>query len=164
MPACLRARSVGYLIVEKAVSLKRLSWQVRTTMLIVAMMPPAIGIIATIAPQYFRDGLHFPRWEGLASILFTTAFLTIPISYFFGIIPALIGGAIYCVLLTKVPRLRYSLLYRCALAFVIGASVAALSSYCILGAGASFYGPFGGIAALIFATRWPVNEVSAPSN
>jgi hypothetical protein len=142
--------------------LNRFSWQLRTTLLIVAVIPPVTGIIATVAPQQFRDGFHFPRWESLASLLFTTTFLTVPLSYVFGIVPALIGGVIYCTLLTKVARFRYSLPYRCALGFVVGASAAGLSCYFLLGAGAIFYSLICGIAALLFATRWPANEASAP--
>jgi hypothetical protein len=136
-------------------------WQVRTTALIVAMIPPVIGIVATIAPQQYRDGFHFPRWESLSSFVFTTMFLTIPLSYVFISLPALIGGGIYCAVLTRMPRLRDSTVRRCALAFVVGASVGALSSYFILGTGAFFYGPIGGVAALVFATRWPAKEVGA---
>jgi hypothetical protein len=138
--------------------LNRWSWQVRTTALIVAIIPPIKGITTTIAPQSYRDGFHFPRWDSLGSFVFTTTFLTIPLSYFFVAVPALIGGVIYCAVLTGVPRLRDSMVRRCAFAFIVGATVGALSSYFILGGGTFAYGSIGGVEALVFATRWPAKS------
>ena len=142
----------------------RFPWQLRTTLLIAAVIPPITGVVAAVAPQQFRDGFHFPRWDSLASFLITTTFLTVPVSYGFGIVPALIGGAIYCTLLTKVARFRNSVPHRCALAFVVAASIAGLSCYFLLGAGsgAIFYGLICGIVGLAFATRWPATEASVP--
>jgi hypothetical protein len=144
--------------------LNRWSWQLRTTLLIVAMIPPVTGILATIAPQQYRDGFHFPRWESLNSFVFTTMFFTIPMSYVFITVPALIGGVIYCAVLTKVPRLRDSTVQRCTFAFVVGALVGAFSSYFILDTGAFFYAPIGGVVALVFATLWPAKEVGTRSH
>jgi len=141
----------------------RFLWQVRTTIMIAAVIPPITGIVATVAPEAFRDGFHFPRWDSLASFLFTTTFLTIPLSYVFGIFPALIGGSIYCALLTKVAWFRHSMPHRCALAFLVAAAMAGLWCYFLLGvgSGAIFYGLICGIVGLAFAIRWPVTE---PSN
>jgi len=96
-------------------------WQTKTVLLVAAIAPPTAGILM----QVFQ---YWPQWSRgtsepgqFASFIVTGVGLTIPLAYVFGLIPSVIGGAIYSTVLNYVPVLRYRRWLRAATAAAIGA-------------------------------------------
>lgn len=118
------------------------SWQVRTALIITVLAPPIAAIVVSIAtywPSWVRDGS-----VDVIGFLFTLILFSIPVTYIFGAIPALLAGAIYCLVLTYVPQIRDRIFIRSVMAAFVGGAIGGSCCYWIL----KFPPLYGLIAAL----------------
>jgi hypothetical protein len=93
-------------------------WQLRTTLLIAALGPPAASLILFTA--VYLPGVE---WQSDPTCIAPLFLLALAVGYVFGILPAVLTSALYCGALTVAPRLRHVTLLRSALAATIGAVI-----------------------------------------
>jgi hypothetical protein len=141
----------------------RLTWQARTTLLCGAITPLTAGLIVGL-------WIYLPQWEHsaerttLIGIVTTVVGLALPLAFIFGVLPALIGGALYSAALTLVPFAETRIILRALLAAALAGLVGGLWCQIVLGFPAVGYGVVAAISGFLFALRWPRRLQAAPSN
>jgi hypothetical protein len=130
-------------------------WQVRTTVLIALLGPPLATFIFLECGAAFDDyGSLGARLEQMGVVLgiMPIAFIA---SYAYGWIPALLVGAIYCGLLTRVPSLIGRRRYRACLLAFLGAAGAFFWSRFEHGSRPLIIAAIVAPAGALLALRWP---------
>jgi hypothetical protein len=127
--------------------MKLSSWQVRTTLLIATVGPLVASLIvmtATYLPYCaaLKEPIDVPNLV-VAFILFA-----LPVGYAFGVVPALLAGAMYCCALTVMATLRPGMLLRACLGATSGGLVGGVWFHAVVGLDAHGYGS---VAALVVA-------------
>jgi hypothetical protein len=123
------------------------SWQVRTTLLIAALGPPVASLIVmttTFLP--YGTALHEP--VDMPSFVVAFICFALPLGYAFGVVPALLAGAVYCGALTAMATLRPGLLLRACLGAISGGLVGGVWFHAVVGPDSHSYGS---VAALVVA-------------
>jgi hypothetical protein len=127
--------------------MKLLSWQIRTTLLIGVVGPPVASLV-------LMTGNYLPWWEGGAEPIdvpgFVAAFLLfgLPVGFAFGVIPALLAGALYCTALTALSSVPRGMLTRVCLGAIAGELIGEVWFHGVMGLESYGYGP---VAALVTA-------------
>jgi cell shape-determining protein MreD len=101
-------------------------WQTKTILLVAAIAPPTAGILLQVIQYWPQWSLGSSEPNHFASFIFTALGITIPLSYVFGLIPSIAGGAVYCAVLTYLPSFRHKRWLRAATAAAVGALAGAI--------------------------------------
>jgi hypothetical protein len=131
-------------------------WQVRTTLLIGTVGPPVASLILMTTTY-----LHFFKSPGepldLPGFLVALFLFAVPVSYIFGVVPALLAGLMYCSTLTAMATPRPGMLFRACLGAICGGLVAGVWFHAVIGVDLHGYGL---AAALVMAVLSLRREVS----
>jgi hypothetical protein len=141
----------------------RFTWQARTTLLC-GVITPLIAGLALSLWSFLPQLPHSVKLPTVVGALVTLFFIALPMGVFFGVIPGLIGGALYSAALTFVPFVRSQLLVRSIGAAALAGLVGGLWCQIVLGLPAIGYGVVSAISGFVFALRWPRLIEPAPSN
>jgi uncharacterized membrane protein len=134
-----------------------------TALKIGVCVPPIAALIVTMAAYLPGWWSHRDRID-LGSFMFTYAFFSVPAAYVLGILPAFVGSALYCLVLTARPMLM-NFASRSAIGLVTGAAVGSAWCHFVLGLPPGFYGiVVSGVPAFILAMLWPKGPRPSPSN
>jgi hypothetical protein len=135
-------------------------WQIRSTLLISAIAPPATGILLqTLAywPQWFRQTSEPNQ---ILSFVVTGILFTIPLSYVFGLIPSAVAGGAYCGILTYIPSLRVHRWLRTIPAAMFGGVAGATIGY-LFNANPAYYAVLCASVAVVLAAFIPSSDQRA---
>jgi hypothetical protein len=138
------------------------TWQISTTLLLVALAPLLTGSIVMIA-AYAPGWIHRGEPVQIGSVLFTFIGFAIPAAYVLGIVPAFLGAAVYCAILTAFPAVRANIAARSIVGFACGGIVGGFWCYAVLGFGPTLYAIAAGVSAATLALRWPREEPKTPA-
>jgi hypothetical protein len=140
----------------------KLSWQVRTTLLIGIMGPPVASLILLTIK-------YLPLLEGPSQRVDVSGFVglfilfAVPVGYCFGVFPALLAGAIYCGALTAMATLRPSMLLRACLGAISGGLVGGVWFHAMIGPDSRGYGSVAALVLALLSLRWPkADKVTSP--
>jgi hypothetical protein len=92
--------------------------------------------------------------------LFTFIGLTVPAAYVLGIVPAFLGAAAYCAILTALPAVRANIAARSIVGFACGGIVGGFWCYAVLGFGPTLYAIAAAVSAATLALRWPREDLA----
>jgi len=125
----------------------RTGWQVRTTLLIATLGPPVASLIVMTATYLpYGAALHEPI--DIPSFVVAFTCFALPVGYAFGVVPALLAGAVYCAALTAVATLRPGMLLRGCLGAISGGLAGGVWFHAVVGPDSHGYGS---VAALVMA-------------
>jgi uncharacterized membrane protein len=136
--------------------MKLLSWQIRTTLLIGVVGPPVASLLV-------MTGNCFLWWQGGAESIdvpcFVAAFVLfgLPVGYVFGVVPALLAGALYCTALTSLSSVPRGMPARICLGAIAGELIGEAWFHGVMGL--ESYG-YGSVAALVTAVLSAGTDVS----
>jgi hypothetical protein len=135
------------------------SWQIRTTLLIGVVGPPVASLVV-------MTGNYLPWWERGAEPIdvpcFLAAFLLfgLPVGYAFGVVPALLAGALYCAALTALPSVPRGMLARICLGAIAGELIGEVWFHGVMGLESHGYGSVAAlVTAVLSAGRPPLEEI-----
>jgi hypothetical protein len=82
-------------------------------------------------------------------------FLALPVGYAFGIVPALLAGAMYCGALTAMATLRPGMLLRASLGAISGGLVGEVWFHAVVGPDSRGYGSVAALVVALLSLRYP---------
>ena len=135
-------------------------WQIKNTLLVVAIAPPVAGLILQVIgywPQWHRATSEPSQ---VLSFVVTAVFLTVPVSYVFGAIPSAVAALGYCGILTYVPLMRHRRWLRTIPAALTGGAVGAVVGL-ELAVSATYYAIVSAVVAALLAIFIPRPEHDA---
>jgi len=141
----------------------RFTWQARTTLLCGVVTPLIAALLVNLSS-------YVPQWERsvepvtILGVIATLIFLALPVGFLFGVVPGLVGGALYSYALTLVPYARPRVLFRAFAGAALAGLVGGLWCQFVLRLPGVAYGAVAALSGFLFALRWPRVNVIAPSN
>lgn len=143
-----------WVISESDRNVARVTWQVRTTLLFGAVGPAIASLIVmTVAYRPFLATGTGPI--ALPDVLIAYVCFAMPVGYAFGVLPALLTGAMYCCGLTALPRLRPGTLPRAGIAALSGGLISVAWFDAVIGPGSRRYAWVAALTAALLSLRWP---------
>jgi hypothetical protein len=130
------------------------SWQVRTTLLIAALGPLVASLIV-MTITYLPYGAALNEPVDVPSFVVAFIFFALPVGYTFGVVPALLAGAMYCGALTAVAILRPGMLLRACLGAISGGLVGGVWFHTVVGPDSHGYGLVAALVVALLSLRRP---------
>jgi hypothetical protein len=138
----------------KALTMKLSSWQARTTLLIATLGPfVASVILMTTTYLFLCEGLTEP--VSVHSFMVAFIFFALPVGYAFGVVPALLAGAMYCGALTAIATLRPGMLLRSCLGAISGGLIGEVWFHAVVGSDSHVYGSVAALVLALLSLRLP---------
>ena len=139
------------------------SWQLRTTLLIAALGPPVASLIVMTATYLpYGAALHEP--VDVPSFAVAYIFFALPVGYAFGVVPALLAGALYCVALTAMATPRPGMLLRACLGAISGGLVGGVWFHAVVGPDSHGYGSVAALVVTLLSLSQPPARTQASLN
>ena len=136
------------------------SWQIRTTLRTGIVGPPIASFVLLPWVLFSTSATSFHLFD-LASYPGIFLFFAIPVGYVFGVIPALLAGAMYSAALTEMPSLRSHTLLRVCVGVVSGGLCGGLWFHAVIGTEWPAYGLAAALVMGVLALRWPESPTSS---
>jgi hypothetical protein len=146
-------------IVIKLLTMKRPPWQIRMTLWIAVVGPPVASLILMTA-TYFPFLARRAAPVDVSDLVVLFIFFAVPIGYVFGVLPALLAGALYGGVLTAMATRRFGMLPRVCLAAFCGGGVCGVWFHVVAGPNWRDYGAAAALAAALLSLRWPQARTS----
>ena len=129
-------------------------WQARTLLLIGSVGPPVASLIL-LATDYLPSCAG--RTEPVDVPCFVAAFVlfAVPVGYVFGLVPALLAGAMYCGALTAMTTLRTRMLLRACIGAISGELAGGVWFHAVIGPDSHGYGAVAAVVAALISLRSP---------
>jgi hypothetical protein len=138
----------------QALTMKLPSWQVRTTLLIATLGPPVASLIVMTATYLpYCAALNEP--VDVPGFVVAFIFFALPVGYAFGVVPALLAGALYCGALTAMATLRPGMLLRACLGAISGGLVGGVWFHAVVGPNSHGYGSVAALVVVLLSLRQP---------
>src|ERR1700730_17892698 len=131
--------------------MKLSSWQVRT-MLLIATVGPLVASLIVMTATYLPYCAALKEPIDVPNLVVAFILFALPVSYAFGVVPALLAGAMNCCALTVMATLRPGLLLRASRGATSGGLVSGVWFHAVVGLDARGYGS---VAALVVALLSP---------
>jgi hypothetical protein len=127
-----------------------LPWQLRMTLCVGVVGPPVASLILYLP-------LLVARAAPIDVIGFIALFVVfaVPVGYVFGVVPALLAGAMYSGVLSTVATRRPGMLLRACLAAICGGLVGGVWFYFVAGPQWRGYAAVAGLVEALLSLRWP---------
>jgi hypothetical protein len=132
--------------------MKLSSWQVRTTLLIATLGPPVASLIVMTA-TYLPYCAALKEPIDVSSFVVAFILFALPVGYAFGVVPALLAGAMYCGALTAMATLRPSMLLRACLGAASGGLVGGIWFHAVVGPASRGYGSVAALVVVLLLSR-----------
>jgi hypothetical protein len=134
--------------------IKPLAWQIRMT-LRVGAVGPAVATLILMTATYLPLLAARTGPIDAPGLIVVFIFFAVPIGYVFGVVPALLAGAMYSGVLTAMETRRTGMLPRASLAALCGGSVCGIWFHAVAGPGWRGYAAVGALVAALLSLRWP---------
>jgi hypothetical protein len=134
--------------------MKLSSWQVRTTLLIATMGPPVASLIIMMA-TYLPYCAALDEPVDVPSFVGAFIFFALPVGYAFGVVPALLAGAVYCGALTAMATPRPGMPLRACLGALSGGLVGGVWFHAVVGPDSHGYGSAAALVMALLSLRYP---------
>jgi hypothetical protein len=96
-----------------------------------------------------------PGPTDVSGLMVLFIFFAVPVGYVFGVVPALLAGAMYSAVLTAVATCRTGMLPRACLAAICGGLVGGIWFHAVAGSDWRGYTAVAGLVEALLSLRWP---------
>ena len=140
-------------------------WQIRMTLWIALVGPPVASFVL-MTPTYFPFLARQTEAVNMSDLLVLFIFFAVPVGYVFGVVPALLAGALYSVVLTAAMATRRfgmlprACLARACLAAICGGVVCGVWFHVVAGPDWRGYAAGAALVAALLSLRWPQARTS----
>ena len=128
----------------------RPSWQGRTLLLTGVLGPPVASLILLMS-HYLPSCTGRTEPVDLPCFVVTYVFFAVPVGYVFGLVPALLSGAMYCGALTALTKLRTQMLLRVCTGAISGGLAGGVWFYAVIGPDSHGYGAVAAVVAALLS-------------
>jgi hypothetical protein len=130
------------------------AWQIRTILWTGIVGPPVASFVLLPWVLLSTSTISVDSFD-LPSYLVVFLFFAVPVGYVFGVIPALLAGAMYSGALTAIPCLRPHTLFRSCIGVVSGGMCGGLWFHAVIGTEWPAYGLAAALVMGVLALRRP---------
>jgi hypothetical protein len=147
-------------VVINVLAMKRLPWQVRETLWIGVVGPPVASLVL-LTTTYLPLLAARSGPIDMSGLMVLFIFFAVPFGYVFGVVPALLAGAMYSRVLTAMATRRTGTLLRACLAAICGGLVCGIWFHVVAGPDWRGYAAAAALVAALLSLRSPRAHVEA---